>query len=221
MHQGRIKGPTAGVTEAASTGAILAATIAAVIALAAGRLQAEPWRPFGSVVVDPGGLASAAIMGAPIVAWLGNRLADKAAGGTWTEALVRAIWMAVLAVVLGSVATVLVAVALELPGSNVGWEALILLPYLVAAPIVGIVFFGPLAIAVTLPAAIVWVVILRMLVRPPGPPGPEPSLAPRPTRTREEAPGRATRQDDSPGDPNRPPAADPGRGTAVTASRRV
>jgi hypothetical protein len=83
-------------------------------------------------------------------------------GRPWT-AIRQAVLLAILAVVLGSFSATVVGTLADLPGSNVDWRVLLLLPYLIAIPIVGIVLFGLHAFAVTLPAALLWMATLRVL----------------------------------------------------------
>jgi hypothetical protein len=146
-------------------GALVAASIALAISTLAAQLDVVAFRVIGGVRIDPGALPAYSLLGVPIVAWLGWHLAPGAAFGSRRTAVTRALAMAILAVVVGAFFVVLVAVVQEVPGSNVRWpDALIAFPYLLAAPIVGIVLFGPFVFAVTLPASLAWAVGVRLLV---------------------------------------------------------
>lgn len=145
----------------------MAASIALAIAAVAAQLDAVAFR-VGGVRIDPGALPAYSLLGVPIVSWLGWYLAPGAAFGSRRTALARALAMAILAVVIGAFVVVFLGVAIELPGSNIRFpEALVALPYLLAAPIVGIVLFGPFVFAVTLPAGVLWAAIVRLAVDDP------------------------------------------------------
>jgi hypothetical protein len=148
--------------------ALVAACIAMVIAALSAQVEIVAFRALWGVRIEGSALPAYALLGVPIVAWLGWHLGPAVVHGGRRTVLARAVWMAVLAVVIGAFCVVFVTVAIELPGSQVRWpDALIALPYLLAAPIVGIVLFGPFVLLVTLPAAIAWAGLLRLAVDDP------------------------------------------------------
>jgi hypothetical protein len=149
------------MTPTRAAGALVAATISLAISALGARVDLGELRLYGSIRVGSDAIASLGLLGVPVVAWLGWRLAPVAAHSAWRPALWRAVLLAVLAVVLGSIVTVAVGLVRELPDSNVTWTAVAALPYLLAAPIVGIVIFGPPVLVLTLPASFAWLLVLR------------------------------------------------------------
>jgi hypothetical protein len=149
------------MTATRASGALVAATISLAIAALGSRIDLSEVRLYGGIRIGSNPIATLGLVGVPVVGWLGWLLAPVAAHGAWRPAIWRAVLLAVLAVVLGSVVTVAVGFALELPDSNLTWTAVAALPYLLAAPIVGMVLFGPPVLALTLPASFAWLLVLR------------------------------------------------------------
>ena len=149
------------MTPTRAAGALVAASISVSIAALGSRVDLGELRLYGSIRVGSDAMTMLGLLGVPVVAWLGWYLAPVAAHGAWRPALWRAVLLAVLAVVFGSVVTVAVGFVMEVPGSNLTWTAVAALPYLLAAPVVGIVIFGPPVLALTLPASLAWLLALR------------------------------------------------------------
>jgi hypothetical protein len=145
-------------------GAVVGGTIAFGIAVLGLMLPDGSFDIWGSVRVDRAAIVGMALFGIPVAIFLGGRLALGLVGANLRRVAERGLTIAVLAVALGAIEVVAVGLALEVPRSTAGPAVLLLLPYLIAAPIVGMVVFGPAVLVVTIPAGLAWAAIVRLLV---------------------------------------------------------
>ncbi len=147
-----------------AVGAWVGGTIAAGIAILGMTLPEGSFAIWGRVSVNRAAIVGMALFGIPVAIFLGGRLARGLVGANLRRVMERGLMMAILAVVLGAIEVVAVWLALEIPKSTAGPAVLLILPYFIAAPIVGMVVFGPAVLVVTIPAGLAWAAIVRLLL---------------------------------------------------------
>jgi hypothetical protein len=152
------------VGSARSIGAAVAFMLAIAIAIVCLLLPAGDFTIWSGLEIDTPAIVGTAVLGIPVASFLGWRLGPGLVGASLAAVIARGLAMASLAVVIGALEAVTVGLVVELPRSNAGLGILVALPYLLAAPIVGIVLFGPLVLLVTMPAGIAWAAMVRLLL---------------------------------------------------------
>jgi hypothetical protein len=149
---------------ARSIGAAVGLVLAIGIAVLCLPLPAGRFPIWSRLEIDTPAIVGAAILGIPVAGFLGWRLGPGLVGAGLQTVISRGLAMAGLAVVIGAFEAVAVGLVFEVPRSGAGLGVLLAVPYLLAAPIIGIVLFGPLVLLVTVPAGIAWAAIVRLLI---------------------------------------------------------
>ena len=147
-----------------AVGALVAGSISVGIAILCLLLPQGSFILWGNFRVDRAALVGMAVFGIPVATFLGGRLAQGLVGANLRRVAERGFTLAILSVVIGAVEVTAVWLAIEIPKSSAGPAVLLLLPYFVAAPIVGVVVFGPPALIATIPAGLAWAAIVRLLL---------------------------------------------------------
>jgi hypothetical protein len=145
-------------------GASVGWVIALGIAVLALMLPGGSFEIWGRFTIGREAIVGMALLGMPVAIFLGGRLARGLVGANLRRVLERGLAMAILAVVLGALEVTAVGLALELPKSTAGPAVFLLVPYFLAAPIVGMIVFGPPVLVVTIPAGLAWAAIVRLLL---------------------------------------------------------